>query len=106
MDRADIPSDLKTTDPTLEFFDMRDISPPLVLRTRRQGDRIRPFGLGGTKKLKDLFIDLKIPWELKSTYALLTDREGLLWVAGLKRSDRARITEETREVLSAKWRPD
>lgn len=106
LDRVDLPSDLRTTDPTVEFFDVKGISPPLVVRARRRGDRIRPFGFRGTKKLKDLLIDLKVPHENRDRLPLLTDRLGLLWVAGIRRSDRARITSKTREVLSAKWRSE
>lgn len=101
--RAGLPPDLRTTDSTVEFFDLKAISPPLTVRTRRSGDRIRPFGFRGTKKLKDLLIDLKVPSVNRDRLPVLTDSSGLLWVAGVRRSDRARITPETTRVLIARW---
>ncbi len=105
MDIADLPPDLRIVDPTVAFFDVKDVSPPLSVRGRRRGDRIRPFGSPGTKKLKDLLIDLKIPPESRDSLPVLTDALGLLWVAGVKRSDRARIGPETRGVFCARWVP-
>jgi tRNA(Ile)-lysidine synthase len=103
---ADLPADIGAGDPAVEFFDMKDISPPLTVRTRRRGDKIRPFGPGGTKKLKDLFIDLKIPPGARDNTPVLADSRGLLWVVGIRRSDRAKITGKTVEALVARWRKD
>jgi tRNA(Ile)-lysidine synthase len=102
----DLPADIGARDPAVEHFDMKSIFPPLRIRTRRRGDRIRPFGSGGTKKLKDLLIDLKIPPDRRETTPVLEDSRGLLWVVGLRRSDRAKITGNTRETLTVAWRKD
>ncbi len=60
---------------------------PLCIRTRRQGDRIHPKGMDGSKKLKDLFIDEKVPLSKRMQWPIVTDHEGkLIWVPGLKRS--------------------
>ena len=56
----------------------------LVIRTRHPGDRIA--GLGGTKKLKDFFIDCKIPREQRDRQPLLVCGGCILWVVGRKRS--------------------
>jgi tRNA(Ile)-lysidine synthase len=81
------------------LFDADRIAFPLAVRPARPGDRIRPLGLGGTKKLQDLFTDRKVPRSRRSVLPILEDREGILWVAGICRGDRARVTEETRHVL-------
>ncbi|MGI6169563.1 MAG: tRNA lysidine(34) synthetase TilS, partial [Christensenellales bacterium] len=53
-----------------------------VLRCRQPADYIRPLGLGGTKKLKDYFIDLKIPrWQRGSIPLVCKDQE-VLWAIG------------------------
>ena len=69
------------------------------MRNRREGDRFRPFGLGGTKKLSDFFIDRKIPRRLRDRVPLLVDGNDILWVVGIRRGDKARITEDTRKIL-------
>jgi len=103
IDKTDFTSDLKEADPCTEFFDLGEISLPLTLRTRKHGDRIRPFGLDGTKKLKDLLIELKVPIEARDRLPVLSDGMGVLWIAGLKRSDRAKILPGTKKVLTARW---
>ena len=59
---------------------------PLHIRTRRPGDRMSWKGLNGSKKIKDLFIDEKIPIEKRNTWPIVTDNEGtILWLIGLKK---------------------
>ena len=52
----------------------------LMIRSRRSGDTIRLAG--GTKTLKKLFIDAKIPADQRATVPVLADDEGVLGVAG------------------------
>src|SRR5699024_1849075 len=59
---------------------------PLHIRTRRAGDRMSWKGLNGSKKIKDVFIDEKIPIEERNTWPIVTDDEGtILWLVGLKK---------------------
>lgn len=81
------------------YFDLLKIRPPLILRSREEGDRFCPFGLKGTKKVKDLFIDLKIPARTRERIPLLVDRKGILWVVEYRRSNRAKVTEKTKRVV-------
>ncbi|WAA09471.1 tRNA lysidine(34) synthetase TilS [Fervidibacillus albus] len=60
---------------------------PLQIRTRKEGDRIRLKGKGGSKKVKSLFIDEKIPSFLRDEWPIVTDANGeILWVPQLKKS--------------------
>ncbi|HWO76035.1 MAG TPA: tRNA lysidine(34) synthetase TilS [Bacillus sp. (in: firmicutes)] len=74
---------------------------PLIVRTRRSGDRIKPFGLNGHKKIKDLFIDEKIPLQQRNVWPIVTDQSGnILWVPGLKKSSyEARSSKEAIYIL-------
>lgn len=61
---------------------------PLYVRTRRDGDRMSWSGLKGTKKIKDLFIDEKIPRKDRATWPVVTDKQDrILWVVGIRKSD-------------------
>ncbi|MHC0039277.1 tRNA lysidine(34) synthetase TilS [Pseudoneobacillus sp. C159] len=61
---------------------------PLIIRTRAQGDRIHPKGMSGTKKIKDIFIDAKIPLARRETWPIVTDGEGnIVWAPKLKLSN-------------------
>jgi tRNA(Ile)-lysidine synthase len=84
---------------TAAMFDWEQVQFPLYVRTRTVGDRFWPNGLDGSKKLKEFFIDSKIPQEIRDTIPLVCDREGILWVAGYRHSGRARVTGGTQRIL-------
>jgi tRNA(Ile)-lysidine synthase len=65
-------------------FDAAKVPFPLILRSPRPGDRLRPEGLGGSKKLKDLLIDAKVPREQRRRMLLVVADE-ILWVVGMRR---------------------
>jgi len=60
---------------------------------------MRPVGLGGSKKLQDLFVDAKVPRAERSTWLILEVGGAVLWVPGLARSEQATVTSATRRVL-------
>jgi tRNA(Ile)-lysidine synthase len=82
-----------------EDFDLEELQLPLVARTRQDGDRMRPFGVEGTKKVKDLLIDARIPLQARDFLPLICDQEGILWIPTVRRSQRAPITASTTKVL-------
>lgn len=85
------------------YFDADGISFPLIFRTRRPGDRMSPLGLNGTKKVKDIFIDAKVPPTLRNQIPIVTDANGdILWLPGIRRSSRAVCTDNTKSVLHMK----
>lgn len=80
-------------------FDYDQIRLPLLVRTRRPGDRMRPFGMDGSKKLKKLFGELKIPREERDRIPLVASDGEIYWAVGCRRSRDALVTPETRRVL-------
>ncbi|TFG38349.1 MAG: hypothetical protein E4H39_00500, partial [Syntrophobacterales bacterium] len=83
------------------FMDYDKMSPPLIIRNMREGDRIQPFGMEGTKKLKDLFVDRKIPRGRRGDIPLLVDQKGVVWLPKVKLSQRVKITDMTEKVVKA-----
>jgi tRNA(Ile)-lysidine synthase len=77
------------------YFDLGKLDLPLVARSWREGDRLVPFGSSGSKKVHDLFIDEKTPLSERPGIPIICDREEVIWVVGVRRSERARITGET-----------
>ncbi len=61
---------------------------PLVVRGWRDGDRMRPVGLGGTKSLQDLFTDRKVPRALRRSLPVVVAGEEMVWVAGVALDER------------------
>ena len=63
----------------------------LVVRTRRPGDRLRPLGAPGVRKLKDVLIDRRIPRERRDRLPLLCLGERIAWVPGVTVDEAFRI---------------
>ena len=64
-----------------------DIKLPLYIRNKKNGDYINVLGLNGTKKIKDIFIEKKIPIDERDNYPLLVDaNDNILWIPNIKKS--------------------
>lgn len=75
------------------------INSNVLLRTRRSGDYLIVDAKGGRKKLKDYFIDLKIPREKRDHVLLLADGSHILWVVGYRISEAVKVDSRTKKVL-------
>jgi tRNA(Ile)-lysidine synthase len=72
----------------------------LRVRNRRPGDRFKPIGLGGRKKLQDFFVDRKVARQRRDTVPLVVDEDGrIVWVAGYGIDEAFRITDSAQAVL-------
>ena len=76
------------------------LSDPLIVRSWLPGDVFRPLGLGGRKKIQDLFVDRKTDRLVRQKVPIVADeRHGIIWVAGHSVSDDFRITSNTEGML-------
>lgn len=78
-----------------ETFDM-DKMQGAVVRYRQSGDRIKPLGFSGTRKLSDYFIDRKVDWPLRDNWPIVCKDSAVLWVPGIGMAQDAAVTERTR----------
>lgn len=85
-----------------DTFDFGTIQGKAVIRSRMEGDKADIHG--GTKTLKKLFIEEKIPAEKRNSVAVIADEEGVLWVEGLGSAKRGRLSEKTVNVAVVKIR--
>ncbi|MUG88431.1 tRNA lysidine(34) synthetase TilS [Paenibacillus timonensis] len=82
------------------IFDADELVYPLTVRSRIPGDAMKVMGLNGSKKVKDIFIDAKIPPSLRSRIPILTDAAGrILWIPGVRRSAVAAVNPRTTSVV-------
>lgn len=79
-------------------FDRRAVEGVRELRSRLPGDRFRPLGMKGRKKVKDLFIEKKTPRPLRDRLPLVLVDGEVLWIPGYGRSAAAKVAAGTREV--------
>ncbi len=82
-----------------EFLDYEKIQGPLFARFWRPGDRMKPLGSLGRKKLQDIFTDLHLPRWRRTRTLLVTMRGAPIWVVGVRISDEVKLTKRTRRVL-------
>ena len=91
--------DIYTKDRFIKYFDYDKINKGLYIRNRKAGDRFVPYGMKGNKKLKDYFIDEKVPKEKRDLIPILVDEENILWIVGYRISDLYKITDATETAL-------
>ncbi|MGH2955874.1 MAG: tRNA lysidine(34) synthetase TilS, partial [Solirubrobacterales bacterium] len=104
----EVRAELRSGTPELHGTDRAVLDPGslgegLVVRTWREGDRMRPVGLGGSKSLQDLFTDRKVPRSLRHTLPVITSGGRIAWIAGVAVSEEFAAPPEAEEaaVLSA-----
>jgi len=89
-------------DPNVAFMDYGQIKFPIVMRNFREGDRFQPMGMEGTKKLKDFFIDNKIPKSIRREIPLLLFDNLIAWVMGIRIDNRVMVRECPAEILQVR----
>ena len=77
--------------PELATLDAAELGSEVEIRCWREGDRIRPLGLGGSKSLQDLFTDQGVPRSLRHRLPVLVAGERIAWVAGVAVSEEFRL---------------
>ena len=69
------------------------------IRNRRNGDKIRMFGLNGSKKLKDYFIDNKIDVCIRNKIPLIVYNNEVVWISGMCLNENYKVTSRTENIL-------
>lgn len=82
-----------------KYFDFDKINGNIVIRYRKNGDKIIPLGLRGTKKVKDVFINLKIPKEKRDFIPIIQFGEDIGWIIDVAISEKFKVTKETNKIL-------
>ena len=80
------------------YADIRAIKGALRATNIREGDRMRPFGMKGTKKLGDILTDAKVPLEKRGKLAVIRDDEKIYALWNIRSSEETRIGPDTKEV--------
>ncbi len=72
----------------------------LLVRYRKEGDRFIPIGMTNQKKLKDFFIDEKIPRNIRDKTPILCDNEEIIWVAPYRMSENYKVDKNTKNIIN------
>ena len=81
------------------WFDMDSLEFPLTVRNCEPGDRLAPYGMQGTQKVKKVFIDRKIPRHRRSRIPIVVQNDTILWIAGLRRGSAAPVIKTTQRIV-------
>jgi tRNA(Ile)-lysidine synthase len=96
-----VPDRFFDASPNTEWLDAEKIHFPVRVRNFRPGDRFIPLGMTGHRKIKDFFIDQKIPREGRRLTPILFVGETPAWICGLRLDDRFKVTEKTQKIMKA-----
>ncbi|MBO8131178.1 MAG: tRNA lysidine(34) synthetase TilS [Candidatus Marinimicrobia bacterium] len=87
----------------VEFIDYDKVIGDLKLRKWKRGDKIKPLGMNGHKKVSDIYVDKKVPFWKKDMIPLLVDSKNIIWVCGLVLSEDYKIDDKTKNVLKVEY---
>ncbi len=76
-----------------------------VVDAVRPGDRMRPLGMEGSRKLSDLLVDAKVPRRERQATPVVRDGDRIVWLAGVRMSDEYRVRPGTRRAVRLTWHP-
>lgn len=103
VSKTPVPFDPADILPERACFDADEAPFPWRVRSFLSGDRFAPLGTAGTRKVKRVFIDAKIPAQLRADIPLLADGKGaILWICGVRRSAQALVTSSTSATVTVK----
>jgi tRNA(Ile)-lysidine synthase len=92
-------------DQSAALFDIQALAGEgLTARNFKPGDRIRPLGMAGTRKVKDVFIDKKLPPRLRGRFPVVAMGARIVWLPGILRGDGALVSTASERVLRIRAR--
>lgn len=88
----------------IQFFDYEKLKSGINIRNRKDGDVFKPYRSNGTKKLKEYFIDNKIPRETRESMPIVAKDNEVVWIVGHKISDKFKVTDNTKSILRLEFK--
>ena len=89
--------------PHQHIVDAEKLPSNAVWRFRQEGDTFSPLGLGGSKKLKEYFIDKKVPQRMRNEIPVLADGNKILAVADIEIADEIKVTNDTKRFYKINY---
>lgn len=83
----------------IAFVDAAALKWPIILREYQEGDRIKPIGMKGSKKLSDYFTDIKMPTHHRANQLVVESDGEIIWIVGQLISDSVKLTAASKKVL-------
>jgi tRNA(Ile)-lysidine synthase len=86
------------------LIDYNKVDFPLKVRNRKDGDTFIPLGMDGHKKIKDFFIDKKVPDYMRDKIPIVFDgKDNLIWICGYRMAERFKLEKESKKTILIKY---
>lgn len=100
-----LPKSIKEKSKNQVYLDLNKLNlETLYIKTRKLSDKFIPLNAPGSKSIKKILIDKKVPLSIRSTLLSIADKDGIIWLVGIEIADRVKITEKTNKFLEIKIR--
>ena len=101
--KKDNNSFIQNADKNIAFFDYDTLIFPLQVRKWKKGDKWKPLGMNGHKKVSDVLIDKKIPLSQKSDVYVVLSEKTIIWVMGIQISNSYKVNTDTKNILQIQY---
>ena len=88
-------------DQSVEFLDFDRLRFPLTIRNPEPGDRFVPIGMTGKQKIKEYFINNKVPKQERAFYPVVLSNHQIIWLAGQRIADAVKVTPASQRLIRA-----
>lgn len=82
----------------IEYIDADEAGKEFELRNWKQGDAFKPLGADGRMKISDFLINEKVSLIDKNKILVVTNKNDIIWVVGMRLDDRFKITQKTKKI--------
>lgn len=89
-----------TPSSNVAMLDCSKLQFPLSVRPWKEGDKMKPLGMKGSKKVSDILIDAKVPLILKPFYHVVESGGDIAWLIGLRISEKFKLTDESKSTYT------
>ncbi|AKN33023.1 PP-loop domain protein [Clostridium carboxidivorans P7] len=86
----------------IKYFDYDKFEKKITIRHRKEGDKFIPLGMGGSKKLKDFFMDEKVAKDQRDYIPIICFDDKIAWIVGYRVSELFKVDENTKNILEIK----
>jgi tRNA(Ile)-lysidine synthase len=97
-------SETDCQDHSCAVFDLDRLQFPLIVRNPRPGDRFTPLGMKGSQKLKNYFINNKVPRPARWRYPVLVSGNEIIWIAGHRIADSVKVTQTSQKLIKTDFK--
>lgn len=99
VEESDVVAEVETPDKWVVAFDGDEVTFPLLIRVWHEGDRIKPFGMNGSKLVSDVYNEHSVLIRDRQLRPMVLQGDTIIWLPGLRRSIHAPVRSTTQKII-------